>query len=241
MIPGMLAIIAFILCIFGGTWCTFLSFTSTNANNPVTLSYGIWNYLGTSTSKTVFGDTVITQSCIYYPANSVSIDTKWRSARAFSALTIIIGGLVVFWMGLISLCLRGRGRDKSFWKCAGMLYMLCCLFQGLSLLLMKSNACLDNGMVGPTTTALQNTMNFSGEFPSSCAMDAGGKATIAAVVMWFLAAVASLKVEPPQTEPITAESHNVTYTKNKQADGTVVVTETVVKGEPVPVAANNQV
>eukprot|EP00985_Skeletonema_marinoi_P030770 scaffold33799_cov93-Skeletonema_marinoi.AAC.1 len=149
------------------------------------------------------------ESCNYYPDNSVIIDTKWRSARAFSALTIIIGGLVTFWLGL-------------------------------TLLLMTSNACYNNGMVELSATALQNSLiNFSGEFPTTCTMAGGGKATIAAVVMWFLAALASLKVEPPQRDPITVESHDITYTKNQQADGTQVVTETVVKGTPVPVAAAN--
>jgi len=242
MIPGILAAVAFILCIFGGTWCEFVSFTEVgNSTNPVSLSYGIWNYLGYSTRNTLSGTQVIMQTCNYYPANSVVVDTKWRTARAFSALTIIIGGLVTFWV-VISWCIRSFSGDraKSLLKCAGMMYMLCCLFQGLTLLLLTSNACYNNGMVGLTATALQNSLlNFSGEFPSSCTMAAGGKATIAAVVMWFLAALAALKVEPPQLDPITVESHNVTYTKNQQADGTQVVTETVVKGTPVPVSAAN--
>ena len=70
-------------------------------------------------------------------------------------------------------------------------------------------------------------------------MAGGGKASIAAIVIWFLAALAALKVEPPQRESIAVESHDVTYTKNQQADGTQVVTETVVKGTPVPVSAAN--
>jgi len=243
LLPGTLAIIAFILCLFGSTWCKFISFTElNNTTDPVTLSYGIWNYLGVSSRQTLSGETVYMESCNYYPDNSVSVDTKWRSARAFSALTVIIGGLVTFWV-VLSWCIRSfRGdRAKSLLRCAAMMYMLCCLFQGLTLLLMTSNACYNNGMVGITATTLKNSVvNFSGEFPTTCAMAGGGKATIAAVVMWFLAALAALKVEPPQPDPIMVESHNVTYTKNQQADGTQVVTETVVKGTPVPVnAANN--
>uniref|UniRef100_A0A7S2KX59 Claudin n=1 Tax=Skeletonema marinoi TaxID=267567 RepID=A0A7S2KX59_9STRA len=242
MLPGVLAIIASILCLFGGTWCKFISFTEVNnSTDPVTLSYGIWNYLGYSTRNTISGEQVMMESCNYYPDNSVIIDTEWRSARAFSALTIIIGGLVTFWL-VLSWCMRGFSGDrgKSLFRCAGMMYMLCCLFQGLTLLLMTSNACYNNGMVELSATALQNSLiNFSGEFPTTCTMAGGGKATIAAVVMWFLAALASLKVEPPQRDPITVETHDITYTKNQQADGTQVVTETVVKGTPVPVAAAN--
>lgn len=181
------------------------------------------------------------ESCVYYPANSVVIDTPWRSARAFSALTIIIGGLTTFWM-VLSWFLRGYDsgdRGKSMLKCAGLMYMLCCLFQGLTLLLMNSNACHNNGMVQLTSTALNNNLFSVGEFPSSCTMSSGGKASIAAIVIWFLAALASLKVEPPQSNPITVQSHDVTYTKNTQADGTQVVTETVVKGVPVPVTSGD--
>lgn len=182
------------------------------------------------------------QSCVYYPANSVIVDTNWRSARAFSALTIIIGGLTTFWMvvswflrGFYSGSRKGQSRGKSMLKCAGFMYMLCCLFQGLTLLLMNSNACHNNGMVQLTSTALNNNLFSVGEFPSSCTMSSGGKASIAAIVIWFLAAMAALKVEPPRSNPITVQSHDVTYTKNTQADGTQVVTETVVKGVPVPV------
>mmetsp|Transcript_27627 Transcript_27627/g.39556 ORF Transcript_27627/g.39556 Transcript_27627/m.39556 type:complete len:262 (-) Transcript_27627:133-918(-) len=246
MIPGILAMVALLLCLFSGIWCKFISFTQVvddnSTNNPVTLSYGIWNYLGYSTRDTLSGDTVVMESCNYYPDDSVDIDTKWRSARAFSALTLIIGGVVTFWM-LLSWCARGFSGDrgKSLLRCAGMMYMLCCLFQGLTLLLMTSNACYNNGMVELTATTLQNSViNFTGEFPDECEMAGGAKASIAAVVLWFLAALAALKVEPPQRNPITVESHDVTYTKNKQADGTQVVTEMVVKGTPVPVdAANN--
>ncbi len=246
MLPGILAIIALFLCLFGSIWCKFISFTqvddtSTNTN-PVTLSYGIWNYLGYSTRNKLSGETVVMESCNYYPDNSVEIDTKWRSARAFSALTLIIGGVVTFWM-VLSWCARGFSgeRGKSLLRGVGMMYMLCCLFQGLTLLLMTSNACYNNGMVELTATTLQNSViNFSGEFPTKCEMAGGAKATIAAVVLWFLAALAALKVEPPQRDMISVERHDVTYTKNKQPDGTQIVTEMVVKGAPVPVnAANN--
>ena len=54
-------------------------------------------------------------------------------------------------------------------------------------------------------------------------------------VLWFVAGVAALKVNPAPRPPITTETHDVTYTKRTGEDGTAVVTETVVKGEPVPV------
>ena len=241
MLPGILAVIAFILSIFGGAWCKSISFTADEDDStadPVTLSFGIFNYLGYSTRDTISGGTMTTESCNVYPDNTVEIDTKWRSARAFSGLTIIIGGVVTFWV-LLSWCARGVHRAKSLLRCAGMMYMICCLFQGLTLLFLTSNACNNNGMVGLTASALTNLpVNFSGEFPSTCTIASGGKSTIAATVLWFMAALTALHVDPTLSDrniTITVESQNVTYTKNKQADGTDVVTEMVVKGEPVPV------
>ena len=74
-------------------------------------------------------------------------------------------------------------------------------------------------------------------FDDECVMAAGGKCSIAATILWFLAAVAAFKVEPPKREPITTQTQDVTYTKTTNQDGTVVVTENVVKGEPVQVGA----
>jgi hypothetical protein len=74
-------------------------------------------------------------------------------------------------------------------------------------------------------------------FNDECVMAAGGKCSIASTVLWFLAAVAAFKVEPPKREPVTTQTQDVTYTKTTNPDGTVVVTENVVKGEPVEVGA----
>ena len=71
-------------------------------------------------------------------------------------------------------------------------------------------------------------------FPNTCTMGPGAKSTIAATFLWFAAAIAACKTEPRQRKPIATETHDVTYTRTAGADGTVVVSEAVVKGEPVP-------
>lgn len=69
-------------------------------------------------------------------------------------------------------------------------------------------------------------------------MGLGGKCSIASTVLWFLAAVAAFTVEPPpEREPITTQTQDVTYTKTINPDGTEVVTENIIKGEPVAVGA----
>ena len=68
-------------------------------------------------------------------------------------------------------------------------------------------------------------------------MGLGGKCSIVSTVLWFLAAVAAFTVEPPKREPVTIQTQDVTYTKTTNPDGTEVVTENIVKGEPVTVGA----
>ncbi|KAL7542302.1 hypothetical protein ACHAWF_009896 [Thalassiosira exigua] len=226
MSPGILVAIAFVLSLFAGVYCKFISFTSTG-ENPITLYFGIWYYQGWSAVENPVQGTVILESCLNYP-DGTNLDSKWRSAMAFSAMTLIIGGVVTFW-ALLAFCFHPSRRT---YKIGGGIYMFCCLFQGLSLLLLNSNACKNNNiLVELQQTVPEGTLAFS----SSCSLASGAKCAIAATVMWLVAAIAAIKVEPPQRSPITVETQEVTYTKTTGADGMAVVAENVVKGQPLPV------
>lgn len=170
--------------------------------------------------------TVVLETCYNYPSG-MNMDSQWRSARAFSTMCLIIGGVVTFF-ALLAGCLYP---NKGTYKAGGMAYMLCCLFSGLSLLLLDSNLCHNNLLIGQLQQQLPDT---TVTFESSCSMATGAKCTIAATVLWFLAAIAALKVEPPTRSPITTQTHDVTYTKTTGPDGAAVVSENVVQGEPVP-------
>ncbi|KAL7553910.1 hypothetical protein ACHAWF_017262 [Thalassiosira exigua] len=231
MSPGILAAIAFVLSLFAGVYCKFISFTSTG-ENPITLYFGIWYYQGWSAVENPVQGTVILESCLNYP-DGTNLDSKWRSAMAFSAMTLIIGGVVTFWALLAGCLYPSRGTYKA----GGGLYMLCCLFQGLSLLLLNSNACHNNNLLGMVQKQVPDA---SLAFPSSCSMAYGAKCAIAATVMWFVTAIAAITVEPPQRGPVTVQTHDVTYTRTTGADGTTMVTENVVKGQPVPVGGEEK-
>ena len=152
-----------------------------------------------------------------------NIDSYWRTARAFSTMAIIIGGVVTFW-ALLAPCLSP---SKRSFKTFGMAYMICCLFIGLSLLLLNSTACHDNNLIGKLSEQAANSaLNVELSFPESCSMGPGANCTIAAVVLWFVAGVASLRANPPAPEPITTQTHDVTYTKTTGEDGAAVVSET---------------
>ena len=170
--------------------------------------------------------------CPFIIYKGTNIDSYWRTARAFSTMAIIIGGVVTFW-ALLAPCLSS---SKRSFKTFGMAYMICCLFIGLSLLLLNSTACHDNNLIGTLSEQAANSaLNVELNFPESCSMGPGANCTIAAVVLWFVAGVASIRANPPESEPITTQTHDVTYTKTTGEDGGAVVSETVIKGTPVPV------
>ena len=150
-------------------------------------------------------------------------------------MALIIGGVVTFW-ALLACCFYP---NKQTINACGIAYMTCCLFAGLSLLFLNSEACHNNNLV---TSFTESTSTSSGnnDFPSSCSMGPSGSCTIAATIFWFLAGLACFKVQPAVRPPIATETHDVTYTKTTGADGTTLVTETVVKGEPVPVGEQQQ-
>jgi len=228
MLPGIIAAFAFIVSIFAGTYCKFISFTSTNndGNDPITLYFGIWNYQGWSVVNTAVQGTVILETCHNYPSGT-KLDSDWRSARAFSTLALIIGGIVTFW-ALLVWCIYPT---KQMYNAGGILFVLCCLFQGLSLLLTNSEACRN------LQPDLENSSIY---FQSACSMAMGAYCAIAATVLWFVAAIAAWMVDPPVRPPITTQTHDVTYTKTTNgADGAAVMSENVVRGEPVAIGGRD--
>ena len=117
--------------------------------------------------------------------------------------------------------------------------MVCALFQGLTLLFLDSKACHDNSLI-PALQQQASDLGVDLTYATSCTMGAGAKCSIAGTVLWFMAAIAAMKVDPPVRPPITVENHTVTYTKTTGADGTTIVSENVVKGSPVVVGGGQQ-
>ena len=124
MAPGILAGTAFLFSMFAGIYCKFISHVSTDApsGETVTLNSGIWYYQGYSIVNTTFQGTVILETCINYPEGTY-FDSEWKSAKAFSAMALIIGGIVAFW-GLFAQCIYP---NKGMYQRGGMLLLLCCL------------------------------------------------------------------------------------------------------------------
>lgn len=123
MAPGLLGALAFIFSGFGGVYCKFISHTSTSGpEQPITVNSGIWYYQGYAFVNSTVQGTIVLETCNNY-SDDVYLDPKWKSARAFATMTLIIGGCVTFW-GLLAGCLYP---NKATYQLGGMLMMLCCL------------------------------------------------------------------------------------------------------------------
>ena len=210
-LSGFIAISAFIITLFGATYCNFLTFTSNEAvtvqgvTDKVAMEFGVWFYRGWS-YVTSEGEVFVFETCYNYPEGTV-YDANWKSAKAFNTMALIIGGFAVF-VTFSAACMEV---SKKTLQIVGMLNMVCCLFTGLTLLLLNSNACNNNLNVA---TFEQAFPSLGLTFPDTCTMGVGAKTTVSATVLWFVAAIAACMSSPkPQGE----------------------AAEDLVKEEPVPV------
>ena len=66
LLPGIIASFAFIVSLFGGIYCKFISFT--DVNNGLTLSFGIWYYQSWGAYDSAVQGTVVLETCENYPS-----------------------------------------------------------------------------------------------------------------------------------------------------------------------------
>eukprot|EP00980_Cylindrotheca_fusiformis_P025150 scaffold13207_cov143-Cylindrotheca_fusiformis.AAC.3 len=106
----------------------------------------------------------------------------------------------------------------------GALFLVCSLFQGLTLLVVDSSICHDNPVL--------QSENYTTD-SDSCEWYTGLYLSIIAVVLWFLAGVAALVLPAPHVDPRQPQqTQTVTYQRNP--DGTIQETDVeVVKGTNV--------
>jgi hypothetical protein len=155
---GVLIIIAAIACTFAANnVCNFVDLT----DGADSFSRGIWR--GQLTSAT---------SCASYKGSSIYIERKWNSARAMSVLAQILAGFA--FLGSVATLKPGRASMSAVASVA----LKVCLFEGLTLLLLKSSACdlYIEGQMGPPAT--------------TCTLGQGAKLAIAATVLWGIAGIA---------------------------------------------------
>ena len=229
-LPSVFAAIAVVIGTAGNMYCQTLSFTP-NAGDTVYV--GVFQYK-TKSLVEWHGNTYVYNHCESYESlkNNFSfdytVDKKWKVTKAFSIITPILGGIFL----VICRLFACYWLSPSIWKLTGIVFLLCSLFQGLTLLVIQSDVCKDNpaiNFINSTSTALGR------QYPSECAWDVGFKLSIAAVPLWFVAGLAILVMPYPQRFPQDPpQTQEVTYQRTVNPDGTATVQEVaIVKGTTV--------
>ena len=150
------------------------------------------------------------ESCFKYP-DYIELDSKWKAARAFSILTLTFAVSVVI-LNIASSC-GDPDKPSKRWLEAPLL-LLTTLCQGLSLLLLSSDACLDNQMVQNVSIVDSPLRDVT--FQETCSIGTGTKCLISATVFYFFSSVFAFlgtkaekeerqsEVEAGLTEPLNA-------------------------------------
>ncbi|KAL9188860.1 hypothetical protein ACHAXT_011350 [Thalassiosira profunda] len=179
-------ITAFFLMFIGALRCDFVKFTDTSDvfADPPSLQFGMWRWQS-YTVATNFDGTFIFESCVGYPEYQ-DVDATWKTAQAFSIMTFIMGFIVLIFSCVFACTIDAEAENVSKQMWVPVLYLVTGLFQGLSLLLLSSNACNDNLVVKRADAESLAT------FPDTCSLNTGANLIISATVFWFCAAFAAI-------------------------------------------------
>lgn len=137
-------------------------------------SYQFWSVVASTDGTFIF------ESCNGYPSSMV-VDSAWKTARAFSVLTFIFA-LIVFITSVISACVTDSKLYTKAWLAPA--YMLTCICQGLTLLVLESSLCNDNMLVkrmGIVSSPVSGIV-----FPDTCEISTGAQLCISATGKCFM-------------------------------------------------------
>ena len=163
---GVMAFTAVVLSISSVAWCEFIEFEIPGGATP---GFGAWRYQSFYLVGTE-NDVYKVASCASMP-DSWDMDTKWMSSRVFSVLAPLLGILAS--ISLFKSAKLGAG-----------LFLLTTLFQGLTLLLLKSDLC--DVATNPFFESLPESTTNS---ISDCKVARSGTISCVATSFFFVAAV----------------------------------------------------
>ena len=124
------------------------------------------------------------ETCVSYP-DGVEEDSYWQTAKAFSIIAPIWG--VFSWCTILL-----AGKNPTMAKVIGLLLMLATLFQGLTLLIFKSDLCdaSSNQLFEEKYPLRQASGLLTTE--DRCDIGRSAAVSIAATCLWFLAGAVAL-------------------------------------------------
>ena len=102
--------------------------------------YQSWAFVASTSGSYVF------ESCHGYP-DYTAIDATWKAARAFGIISFILG-IVMLVVASISACATSTGQAMLTHVWEAPAYILTAICQGLTLLLLSSNACNSDVLIG---------------------------------------------------------------------------------------------
>ena len=112
-----------------------------------------------------------------------------NSARAFAVIAEILAGFA--FLGSLA-SLLPSARSKGLLVTVGLLSLVICFCQGLTLLLLSSSAC--NNLTGFELTGV------------TCSMGKGAKVSVSAIVLWFVASLATAATIKSMGSPSETET-----------------------------------
>lgn len=202
---GLTATAAFICATMSYAYCDFITRTVTltegNTIDSVCDDYGTTAIMRSQCEQLLtehgvgfegFWTTIPVDTQVCYPFTlptpygyqTPDLDTKFNSARALSICGIVFGGAAWFTLMLASCCKLDQGKLKGM-SCY---FFLATLFQGLSLLIFRSNVCTPGFFTvyftdpnSPAATTMPSWMAGV-----SCGLSKGSKLAISATVLWFV-------------------------------------------------------
>lgn len=190
LLSSVFALVAFVLNWIALAGCNFVNLAVTfgNSSDPSSFSlhFGIWFYQ-TWTLVASLGGSVVFEGCWRYP-EYVDFDSYMKSARAFSSMALIVGAGFML-ADFISVCTSSQTGNRRVVSPSiqGVGYVLASIFCGLSLLMLDSDICHDNNLVGQFTSLFPNIDMIA----SNCGISTGAKCAISATVFYFLAGASS--------------------------------------------------
>jgi hypothetical protein len=184
------------------------------------VQFGMW-YRQEVQLNEVNGKFFVREVCVEYISKS-DIDAPWKTARAFSILVLISGGLVTCFLW-IAPCLFYPSHAQ--WNLQALVLLFCTFGQGLTFLVLNSNVCSDSSIALAGLPSASQLL-----YEDECTWDAGSTANVVGTVFWFVTVlVMKLVLKGPPSlpeQPTTKETHTVTYERTQQPDGGYAIQQT---------------
>jgi len=120
-------------------------------------------------------------------------DNRTKSLQALTIAIAVIGGIVC----IVACCAPCFCTAfAKAWKGVGVVFLVCCIMQGCTLLITSSGICLDNPIIQFLEVEYPNFYDTI-ENPNDCITTFGYNMNIASVVFWFFGGVLTLLFPVP--------------------------------------------